>query len=79
MGLVREVARWVIADFGPLIMFWILDLAFGLKIAIAGSVLFILGDALWRWRTGVRFTRPGHRFNRPTLAMIPAKFIAGHI
>jgi len=49
--------RWVIADFGPLLMFWGLDLAFGLKPAIAGSVLFILGDSLWRWRKGLPFTR----------------------
>jgi intracellular septation protein A len=49
--------RWVVADFGPLIMFWLLDLAFGLKPAIAGSVVFILGDSLWRWWQGRPFTR----------------------
>jgi intracellular septation protein A len=50
-------ARWVLADFGPLVVFWILVLAAGIKTAIAGSVLFILGDALWRWRRGLKFTR----------------------
>ncbi len=49
--------RWVLADFGPLLMFWALDLAFGLKPAIAGSVLFILADGMWRWRRGLPFTR----------------------
>jgi uncharacterized membrane protein len=49
--------RWVLADFGPLLMFWGLDLAFGLKPAIAGSVLFILADSLWRWRRKLPFTR----------------------
>jgi intracellular septation protein A len=49
--------RWVVADFGPLLIFWTLDLTFGIKVAIAGSVLFILGDGLWRWRRGLAFTR----------------------
>lgn len=49
--------RWVLADFGPLLMFWALNLAFGLKPAIAGSVLFILADSLWRWRRRLPFTR----------------------
>ena len=50
-------ARWVMADFGPLVVFWILLLAFGIKTAIAGSVVFILGDCLWRWCRGLAFTR----------------------
>jgi intracellular septation protein A len=49
--------RWVLADFGPLLMFWALNLTFGLKPAIAGSVLFILADSLWRWRRRLPFTR----------------------
>jgi intracellular septation protein A len=47
----------VLADFGPLLMFWVLNLSFGLKPAIAGSVLYILGSGLWRWRRGLPFTR----------------------
>ncbi len=53
--------RWVLADFGPLLMFWGLNLAFGLKPAIAGSVLFILADGMWRWRRRLPFT-PGSMF-----------------
>ncbi len=49
--------RWVLADFGPLLMFWGLDLAFGLKPAIAGSVLFILADGLWRRHRRLPVTR----------------------
>lgn len=45
LGLIR----WVLAEFGPLVAFWVLMLAFGIKIAIAGSLIFILGDSLWRW------------------------------
>jgi intracellular septation protein A len=51
------VVRWMLADFGPLILFWALDLALGIKPAIAGSVLYILGDCAWRWRRGLPFSR----------------------
>jgi uncharacterized membrane protein len=51
------VVGWVIAGFGPLIAFWGLDLTLGLKAAIAGSVVFIIGDSLWRWWRGLEFTR----------------------
>jgi intracellular septation protein A len=53
----RGIVRWVLAEFGPLVVFWILALAFGTKTAIAGSLLYILGDSLWRWRRGLKFTR----------------------
>lgn len=51
------VLRWTLAEFGPLVVFWGLMLAFGIRIAIAGSLLFILGDSLWRWWRGLEFTR----------------------
>jgi intracellular septation protein A len=47
----------VLAGFGPLIVFWGLDLTVGLKAAIAGSVACIVGDSLWRWWRGLEFTR----------------------
>src|SRR5208283_6184872 len=50
-------ARWALAEFGPLIVFWALALTLGVKPAIAGSILFILADAGWRWRKGLAFTR----------------------
>jgi intracellular septation protein A len=49
--------RWVVVEFGPLVVFWGLDLSLGLKVAIGGSLLFIVGDSLWRWRRGLKFTR----------------------
>ena len=50
-------ARFAVAEFGPLIVFWALAATLGVKLAIAGSILFILGDAAWRWRKGLVFTR----------------------
>ncbi len=49
--------RWALVEFGPLIVFWGLALTLGVKPAIAGSLVFILADAAWRWRTGKAFTR----------------------
>jgi intracellular septation protein A len=51
------VARFALAEFGPLIVFWPLALAFGVKPAILGSIVFIIADAVWRWRKGLKFTR----------------------
>lgn len=50
-----DAIRWVIADFGALIVFWALSLTAGTKPAIAGSILFIIGDAVRRWRKGEAF------------------------
>jgi intracellular septation protein A len=50
-------ARWILAEIGPLVVFWALALTLGVKPAIAGSILFILGDAAWRWRKRLSFTR----------------------
>jgi intracellular septation protein A len=51
------VIRWVIAGFGPLIVFWGLDLTVSLKAAIAGSVVLIIVDSLWRWWRHLEFSR----------------------
>ncbi len=57
MERLSAAIRWALAEFGPLIVFWALALTLGVKPAIAGSLLFILGDAAWRWRKGLAFTR----------------------
>jgi intracellular septation protein A len=57
MTKLAVVARFALAEFGPLIVFWLLALAFGVKPAILGSIVFIIADAVWRWRTGLKFTR----------------------
>lgn len=49
--------RFAVGEFGPLIVFWTLAATLGLKPAILGSILFIVGDAVWRWRRGLKFTR----------------------
>jgi len=57
MGRLLAAGRWAFAEFGPLIVFWALALTLGVKPAIAGSILFILADAGWRWRKGLAFSR----------------------
>jgi intracellular septation protein A len=51
------VARFALAEFGPLIVFWLLAVTFGVKPAILGSIVFIVADAVRRWREGLKFTR----------------------
>ena len=57
MPKLAAAARFVLAEFGPLIVFWALALTLGVKPAILGSILFIVADAAWRWRKGLAFTR----------------------
>jgi intracellular septation protein A len=57
MSRLMAAARFVLAEFGPLIIFWALAATLGVKPAILGSILFIVGDAAWRWRKGLKFTR----------------------
>ena len=57
MTKLAAVARFALAEFGPLIVFWLLALAFGVKPAILGSIVFIIADAVWRSRKGLKFTR----------------------
>jgi intracellular septation protein A len=49
--------RFALAEFGPLIGFWLLAATLGTKAAIAGSVIIIIADALWRRHRGLAFTR----------------------
>jgi intracellular septation protein A len=51
------IAKFIVSEFGPLAVFWILSLTAGIKPAIAGSILVIVVDSLWRWRRGIAFTR----------------------
>jgi intracellular septation protein A len=57
MSKLMAVARFAAAEFGPLIVFWTLVATLGVKPAILGSIMFIAGDALWRWRKRLKFTR----------------------
>jgi intracellular septation protein A len=49
--------RFALAEFGPLIVFWALALSVGIKAAIAGSLVVIVADAVWRLARGRPFTR----------------------
>ena len=60
MNILSRVApalRFLVAEFGPLIVFWALALTLGSKAAIAGSVAYILADAAWRYRRRLPVTR----------------------
>lgn len=50
-------ARFALAEFGPLIVFWALVATSGIKAAIAGSIVAILVDAAWRLWKKQPFTR----------------------
>ena len=49
--------RFALSEFGPLIVFMAIAFAFGAKAAIAGSVAFILVDAIRRFHWRVPVTR----------------------
>jgi intracellular septation protein A len=57
MGKIASLLRFALSEFGPLIAFWILTVTFGVKIAIAGSLIVIILDAGWRRWRDVSFTR----------------------
>jgi hypothetical protein len=50
MRRVLGFLRYIMLEFGPLIVFWAALSLFGLKPAIGATVAFILLDALYRWR-----------------------------
>ena len=57
MPKVVATLRFALAEFGPLIVFWVLAATLGVKPAIFGSIVVIAADALWRWRNGLAYTR----------------------
>ena len=57
MSRLLAVGRFALAEFGPLIVFWTLAATLGVKPAILGSILFIVGDAGWRKLKRLKFTR----------------------
>jgi intracellular septation protein A len=57
MSRLLAVARFALAEFGPLIVFWTLAATLGTKPAILASVLFIVADAGWRRLKRLEFTR----------------------
>ena len=52
-----DLLRFVLEEFGPLIVFLLLNWSFDIKVAIAGTVGFVIVDALRRAWMQVGFTR----------------------
>jgi intracellular septation protein A len=57
MQRLRAVLKFILWEFGPLVVLLALSSAFGLKVAIAGTIAFILIDAARRLRRHIPFTR----------------------
>src|ERR1051326_6531864 len=57
MARVLGFLRYIIMEFGALIVFWVTLYFFGIKPAIAATIAFILLDALYRWRARKPVTR----------------------
>jgi intracellular septation protein A len=54
---VAPILRFMLSEFGPLIIFWAIALSVGTKGAIAGSLAYIVADGLWRYRRRIAVTR----------------------
>jgi intracellular septation protein A len=54
---VLHFLRYVVMEFGALIVFWIGLYSFGIKPAIAATVVFVMLDGLYRWRHRIAVTR----------------------
>ena len=57
MARLRQFLRFLFSDFGPLIAFWALYLSVGIRAAITATVVYVIGDFIYRLRRGRRFTR----------------------
>jgi len=57
MARLRRFLRFLFGDFGPLIAFWTVYLPFGIRDAIAATVIYVVGDFIRRLRFHRPFTR----------------------
>jgi len=57
MDKLKAALLFALTEFGPLLVFWALAFAFNVKVAIAGSLTFILLDGAWRLYRRRPFTR----------------------
>ena len=57
MRRVLEFLRYIVMEFGGLIVFWITLYSFGIKPAIAATIVFVSLDGLYRWRRRLPVTR----------------------
>ena len=57
MARIASTLCFLASELGPLIAFWALMATIGVKAAIAGSLVVIIADAIWRHMRGAPFTR----------------------
>ena len=57
MQRLRAVLGFILWEFGPLVVLLALSSAFGLRLAIAGTITFVVLDAIRRRRLHIAFTR----------------------
>jgi intracellular septation protein A len=57
MQRLRAVLNFILCEFGPLVVLLALSATFGLKIAIAGTIAFVIVDAFRRLWRHIPFTR----------------------
>jgi intracellular septation protein A len=50
------LVQFALREFGPLIVFLVVSTWFGVKLAIALSIVTVIGESAWRWRRGEGFT-----------------------
>jgi uncharacterized membrane protein len=55
MARVLGILRFIVAQFGTMAVFYLLLYGFGLKVAIGGSIVFVVADAIRRHHQGVGF------------------------
>lgn len=56
MQRIGAAVRFLFREVGPLVVFWLLAWPVGTKAAIAGTVVFIVGDVIYRRSRRVAFT-----------------------
>lgn len=57
MVRLRHFLRYLFRNFGPLIAFWALYLALGIRAAVGATVAYVVADVILHLRRGERFTR----------------------
>ncbi len=57
MSKIRALIAFALAEFGPLLLFWTINLTLGIRAAIVGAIVAILADSAWRWSRGLGFSR----------------------
>lgn len=57
MKRIINIARYILLEFGPLVIFWGVATTMGARAGIAGAMVMIVVGVLWRFVRGLLFTR----------------------